>query len=119
MGAAQQAQDPARIHGLRPARGATPYFAILRKLGQPLWAAPLPNGWSDVAPDWAASDSVLGRIDFGYSHAARLPEADPLALADAALGPVLRPETVTAICRAGSRAEAVSLLFAAPEFQRR
>jgi uncharacterized protein (DUF1800 family) len=100
-------------------RGTTPYFAILRKLGQPLWAAPLPNGWSDIAADWAASDAVLGRISFGFSHASRIPEADPLELADAALGPVLRPETATAIRHAGSRVEAVSLLFAAPEFQRR
>ena len=100
-------------------RGTPAYFAVLRKLGQPLWAAPLPNGWSDLAADWAGSDAVLGRIGFGHSRAARLPEADPLELALAALGPTLRPPTATAIRRAGSRAEAVSLLFAAPEFQRR
>ncbi len=96
-----------------------PTFADLRKLGQPLWAAPLPNGWSDLAADWSSSDAVLGRIGFGYTHAARIAEADPLELADAVLGPTLRPETATAMRRAGSRAEAVSLLFAAPEFQRR
>lgn len=101
------------------ARRETRTLAILRKLGQPLWAAPLPNGWSDVAADWVDSDAVLGRIGFGFSHALRAPAVGPSQLADAALGPLLRPETAMAIGRAGSRPEAVSLLFAAPEFQRR
>ncbi len=94
-------------------------IAVLRKLGQPLWAAPLPNGWSDRAPDWTGSDAVLARIDFGFAYAGRIPHAEPGALAEAALGPLLRPETRLAITRAGSRREGLALLFAAPEFQRR
>jgi uncharacterized protein (DUF1800 family) len=101
------------------ARRDPPYLTILRRLGQPLWAAPLPNGWSDLAADWAGSDAVLGRIGFGFTEAARQQLTDPMELADATLGSMLRPETATAIRRAGSRAEAASLLFAAPEFQRR
>ncbi len=103
----------------RPGKGAFPYPAVLRKLGQPLWAAPLPNGWSDLAVDWAGSDAVLARIGFGYGEAHRAEAEHPMELASAVLGPLLRPETASAITRAGSRAEAVSLLFAAPEFQRR
>ncbi len=92
---------------------------MLRKLGQPLWAAPLPNGWSDRAADWTGSDAVLARIGSGYGEALRTRVADPFELGNAVLGPLLHPETATAIRCAGSRAEAVSLLFAAPEFQRR
>ncbi|MGH7067776.1 MAG: DUF1800 domain-containing protein [Acetobacteraceae bacterium] len=98
---------------------ALPYPTVLRKLGQPLWAAPLPNGWADRAADWAGSDSVLARIGFGYSEALRTRPRDPLGLAYATLGPLLHPDTVTAMRRAGSRQQAVSLLFASPEFQRR
>jgi len=99
--------------------GAFPYPMVLRKLGQPLWSAPLPNGWSDLALDWAGSDAVLARVGFGYGEALRARVEDPVKLASAVLGPLLRPETARAMNRAGSREEAVSLLFAAPEFQRR
>ena len=95
------------------------YLGALNRLGQPLWRAPLPNGWSDLGADWSGSDAVMGRIDFGYTLAARLQNTDPLALATAALGPLLRPATLTALRQAGSKREAISLLFAAPEFQRR
>lgn len=94
-------------------------LGVLRKLGQPLWAAPLPNGWSDRAADWAGSDAVMARIGFGYGAAHRIRGGEPMELASAVLGPLLRPETARAMHRAGSPAEAVSLLFAAPEFQRR
>jgi uncharacterized protein (DUF1800 family) len=40
-------------------------------------------------------------------------------VAQAALGPLLRPATATAIATAGSPREAMAMLFAAPEFQRR
>ncbi|MGH7083987.1 MAG: DUF1800 domain-containing protein [Acetobacteraceae bacterium] len=103
-----------------PTAGHAPHYpAVLRKLGQPLWAAPLPNGWSDRAADWAGSDAVLARIGFGHTAALRARAPNPVGLAEAMLGPLLRPETATAMRRAGSRQEAVSLLFASPEFQRR
>jgi uncharacterized protein (DUF1800 family) len=95
------------------------YLGVLNRLGQPLWRAPLPNGWSDLGADWSGSDAVLGRIDFGYTLAARIHESDPLDLAHSALGPLLRAATIQAIRHAGSKREALSLLFAAPEFQRR
>jgi uncharacterized protein (DUF1800 family) len=95
------------------------YLGALNRLGQPLWHAPLPNGWSDLGADWSGSDALLGRIDFGYTLAARIHENNPLDIAHSALGPLLRPTTIQAISRAGSKREALSLLFAAPEFQRR
>jgi uncharacterized protein (DUF1800 family) len=45
--------------------------------------------------------------------------AQPADIANAALGNFLRPATATAIATAGSRREAITLLFASPEFQRR
>jgi uncharacterized protein (DUF1800 family) len=40
-------------------------------------------------------------------------------MAGVALGGLLRPATAQAIATAGSRREAVTMLFTAPEFQRR
>ncbi len=100
---------------------AVNYAGVLNQLGQPLWLAPQPNGWSDQAADWAGSDAVMARIDWAYGYAGRL-QADgvqPGDVAAAALGPLLRPATATAMAGAASPREALTLLFAAPEFQRR
>jgi uncharacterized protein (DUF1800 family) len=43
----------------------------------------------------------------------------PSDIAGVALGPLLRTETATAIANAGSRREAITMLFASPEFERR
>jgi uncharacterized protein (DUF1800 family) len=61
----------------------------------------------------------MRRVDFAYAAAGRATDHDPGALAETALGPLIRPATFTAIQRAGSRREAVALLLASPEFQRR
>lgn len=91
----------------------------LRLLGQPLWTAPQPNGWPDRAADWAASEAMMRRADVAYLAAGIAGPRDAAELGDAALGPLLRPATMQAINRAGSRREALALLFSAPEFQRR
>ncbi len=96
-------------------------LGFLAQLGQPVWAAPLPNGWPDQAEDWAGSDAVMARIDLAYTYASRFNDAgvDPVQLADNALGPLLRPETQDAMAAAGSPREALTLFLTAPEFQRR
>ena len=94
-------------------------LGILSGLGQPIWAAPAPNGWPDRATDWAAPEAMLRRIDWASGFAGRIGDRDVTTIADNALGPLLRPETLTAIRRAGSRREAITLLLTSPEFQRR
>ena len=103
-----------------PAERAPPNPAgVVAGLGQPLWNAPLPDGWADDAGGWAGPEAMLRRIDWSFSLAGRAAGADPQALAQAALGPLLRPATRAAMADAPSRVEAVALLFASPEFQRR
>jgi uncharacterized protein (DUF1800 family) len=92
---------------------------LMGALGQPLFAAPLPNGWPDAATDWASPEGMLRRIDWAYGFAGRLNEIEPMDLADASLGRLLRAPTSEAIQHAGSRREAMTLLLTAPEFQRR
>lgn len=99
--------------------GQVPMVGILGGLGQPLWAAPAPNGWPDRAADWSAPEAMLRRIDWASGFAGRIGSRDVAEVADATLGPLLRPATRDAIDRAGSRRDAMTLLLASPEFQRR
>jgi uncharacterized protein (DUF1800 family) len=111
-----------RAAPLPPGAPAPDHLRVLAMLGQPLWAAPLPNGWPDQAVSWDGSDAIMAKIGFAYSYAGRLQTAAaplPSALADAALGGLLRRETRVAMAGAASPREALTLLFTAPEFQRR
>jgi uncharacterized protein (DUF1800 family) len=92
---------------------------IMSGLGQPLLNAPLPNGWPDTAPDWAGSEAMLRRVDWAYSVSGRAGALDPVEVAGNAVGPLLPATTLEQIRRAGSRREAMTMLLASPEFQRR
>ncbi len=92
---------------------------LMAGLGQPLLTAPLPNGWPDTATEWAGSEAMLRRIDWAYGFSGRVAAMDPEEIGRAALGPLLTPATLTQMQRAGSRRDAMTLLLASPEFQRR
>jgi uncharacterized protein (DUF1800 family) len=98
-------------------------MGVLAGLGQPVWSAPLPNGWPDQAAAWAGSEAILSRVDFAYTYAGRFDGGaagpQPADMAQAALGPLLRPATQDAMAQASSRREALTLFLASPEFQRR
>jgi uncharacterized protein (DUF1800 family) len=96
-----------------------PLQAILAGQGQAFQAAPQPNGWPDRANDWAAPEAMMRRIDWAYAVSGRVGTRDVAELAAANLGPLLRDDTLQAVRRAGSRRDAMTLLFSAPEFQRR
>ncbi len=99
------------------------YGGVSGALGQLFWGAPLPNGWSDQAASWDGGDSILARLDWAYTYAGQVDNGangpQPRDVAKNALGDLLRPATASAIATAGSRREALTLLFASPEFQRR
>ena len=92
---------------------------LVAGLGQPMFNAPFPIGWPDTAGDWAGPESLMRRIDWAYGFAGRAELADPMQLAAAALGPLLTATTSTQMARAGSRRDAITLLLASPEFNRR
>jgi uncharacterized protein (DUF1800 family) len=102
-----------------PVDPSPPFLGILAGLGQPLWTAPAPNGWPDTASEWASPEAMMRRIDWAFAVSGRIGDRDPMALADASLGPLQRPATHEAMTRAGSRREAMTLLLTSPEFQRR
>ncbi len=92
---------------------------VLYGLGQGMFNAPAPNGWPDRAEAWAAPEAMMRRMDWAFAVARRAEGMDAAAVASASLGPLLSAESVAAIRGAGSRRDAMTLLLASPEFQRR
>lgn len=91
----------------------------LNAMGQPQWTAPLPNGWSDKAADWADPETLLRRTDWAYTVAGLAGDRNVDDMAHEALGSALNGQTVLAMQHAGSRREAMTLLLTSPEFMRR
>ena len=96
-----------------------PFIGLMNALGQGLFNAVQPSGWPDVAAEWIGPEAMMRRVDWAYTFAGRQDLPDPLTLADTALGPLLPDHTLTELRQAGSRREALTLLIASPEFQRR
>jgi uncharacterized protein (DUF1800 family) len=89
-------------------------------MGQRPFAAPSPKGWPEESEAWCAPDGLIKRMSWSETFAARaVGEADPIKLADAALGARLSPLAAKTIARAETRAEGLSILLMSPEFQRR
>ncbi len=104
--------------GLQP--DAVPNIGgMVAGLGQGVFQAPFPIGWPDRAADWAGPEAMLQRVDFAYGLAGRLPLIEPIEQAKIIMGPLLAEDTLSAMKRAGSRRDAMTLLIASPEFQRR
>jgi uncharacterized protein (DUF1800 family) len=95
-----------------------PILQGTNRLGEPLWRPPAPRGFSDDNGAWL--DGLAHRLDsanaFAQNTAARL---DPNAVMETALGPLASPETRQAVARAESKAQALTFVLMAPEFQRR
>jgi uncharacterized protein (DUF1800 family) len=93
----------------------------LNRLGEPLWRPPAPKGFPDDETAWI--DGIAHRLDTANAiaqnptNAERL--ADPKAILETALGPLASAETRSAVNRAETKQQAVTLLLMAPEFQRR
>ena len=89
-------------------------------LGQRTWQPGSPAGWPDRSADWDGSSALLKRIEWADQTGARLgSRIDAKALGPQLLGENLTDATRTAVSRAVSAEQAVTLLLAAPEFMRR
>jgi len=89
-------------------------------LGQRVHAAPSPAGWPDRSEEWLGPDAVWKRVEWATRAADRVGRhVDARRLGEAALGPLLQPDTARQIERAADGPQALALLLLAPEFQRR
>jgi uncharacterized protein (DUF1800 family) len=88
------------------------------RLGEPLWRPPAPRGFPDDNAAWL--DGLAHRLDNANAFAQRVAERlDPKAMVDTALGPLASEETRRLVAGAETKAQALTFLIMAPEFQRR
>jgi uncharacterized protein (DUF1800 family) len=88
------------------------------RLGEPLWRPPAPKGFSDHNDAWL--DGLAHRLDSANAFAQNAAERlNPSAVMETALGPLASPMTRQAVARAESKAQALTFVIMAPEFQRR
>ena len=107
-----------RALGAPPERGLLAANGMAR-LAQPLWTPPSPQGWPDTAAAWSGPEAMLARVDWVYAMAGRFSRNDAQAAAEAVLGRLGRDVLRREIGRAGSTRDALTILLASPEFQRR
>ncbi len=106
-----------RAAGLNGGDGRRLLQAMTR-LGEPLWRPPAPRGFSDDNAAWL--DGLAHRLDSANAFAQRVAEqVDPQAMLETALGPLASEKTRRLVAGAETRAQALTLLIMAPEFQRR
>jgi uncharacterized protein (DUF1800 family) len=95
-------------------------LSAVRIMGEAPLAPTSPKGWPDNADGWNGSDAMLARIQWARNFGSGLPQpVNANAVAETGLGPFLRPATRTAMTGASTQGEALALLLASPEFQRR
>jgi uncharacterized protein (DUF1800 family) len=95
-------------------------LAPFEVLGQRTWQPGSPAGWPDRSADWDGASALMKRIEWADAVGARLgSRRDATELAPQLLGANLSDATRTAVARAASSAQAVTLLLASPEFMRR
>ena len=99
----------------------------LGRMGEPLFLAQAPTGYPDIASSWISADMLLTRMNFAIDLVAnRLPETkvavETLKDCDGLVRRIapdsLSPATQAVLAQADSN-QAIALLLAAPEFQRR
>jgi uncharacterized protein (DUF1800 family) len=93
----------------------------LQQLGQFPFTAPSPAGWSDEASSWIGPEAALLRVEWGLAFGARAAarNVDPATMLAGTVAPVASKATSFHVEHAPSIAEAIALLVASPEFQRR
>jgi uncharacterized protein (DUF1800 family) len=103
-----------------PLDGVRTPLAPFELLGQRNYQPGSPAGWPDRSADWDGASALMKRIEWADAVGQRLgTQRDAVALAPQLLGETLANTTRTAIARAASGSQAVTLLMAAPEFMRR
>ncbi|MDO8885123.1 MAG: DUF1800 domain-containing protein [Pseudotabrizicola sp.] len=90
-------------------------------MGQPWQSPPGPDGWSEMAEAWITPETMAARITWAMDMPQRLitPLPDPTALMTRCLGAHLGERLAWAVPKSENIREAVGLVLASPEFNRR
>ena len=125
--AVRQVQDAERLHRFHvsrrsrcPSTNGRVGVASFELLGQRTYSPGSPAGWPDRSADWDGASALMKRIEWADAVGQRSAlDRNAADLAPDLLGDALSNETRTAIARAASGAQALTLLLTAPEFLRR
>ncbi|MEM9385326.1 MAG: DUF1800 domain-containing protein [Pseudomonadota bacterium] len=98
-----------------------PFVRAIRVMGQGLYLAPGPDGWSDLEAHWASPDGVWKRMEWASRLAERTASAtrEVGQLGAQVLGSAYSKTLARSVASASSPAQALSLLLLCPEFMRR
>jgi uncharacterized protein (DUF1800 family) len=103
-----------------PADGGRASLAAFEVMGQRTYSPGSPAGWPDKSADWDGASALIKRIEWADAVGQRVgSRLDAKELAPQLLGDNLTPATRTAISRAASGVQAITLMLSAPEFMRR
>jgi uncharacterized protein (DUF1800 family) len=95
-------------------------LAPFELMGQRTYSPGSPAGWPDRSADWDGASALIKRIEWADAVGQRVgSRCDAASLAPQLLGDNLTVPTRTAITRAASASQAVTLLLSSPEFMRR
>ncbi len=109
-----------RTFGITDAGAGEGILMGLTQMGQIPFYAPSPAGWPDTADSWVSPEAMMTRIQWALAAGQKLDgHADARAVAKDTIQPVAAEATMFHIDNAPSPAEALALLIASPEFQRR
>jgi uncharacterized protein (DUF1800 family) len=103
-----------------PMQGKMSGVVAFELLGQRTYSPGSPAGWPDRSADWDGASALMKRIEWADAVGQRIGTRGNAAdLAANLLGETLTADTRTAITRAASGAQGMTLLLTAPEFLRR
>lgn len=97
-------------------------FEALKALNQMEWESRSPEGYSDETPTWLNPDAMRVRLNIAQYMSwlfARDSKRNVPVLADSLFGHALSQATRSRLAAAYNSNEALTILFASPEFQRR
>ena len=94
--------------------------ASFAELGQVPFMAPSPAGWPDRNDEWISPEGMLRRLSWLHSLSSRVAQDYlPMDVANVAFGENVARAIREAVEQAPSAGDALALVFASPEFQRR
>jgi uncharacterized protein (DUF1800 family) len=95
-------------------------FRTMEQLGQPTYQPGSPAGWPDTADYWGGADALYKRIEWA-NNAARYASrvANPVDVGQEVLGSAFSEHTRTAVSRAESIVQGMTMLLVSADFQRR
>lgn len=92
----------------------------LQLMGQPLFAPPGPDGWSEAPETWITPPGLAARIRWAVALAERIEAThDPRTFLETTLADAATPLLSRAVAGSESRVEGLALTLISPEFNRR